>query len=126
MSGQSNKDPRARGRWAERVARDFLRSRGLEPLCENYRFRGGEIDLIMRDGDTIVFVEVRYRNNPGFGSGAESITAHKQKRVIATAMHYLQHAETLAQKPCRFDVIAVSNDMHRHDIEWIPDAFDAR
>lgn len=126
MSARMNKDPRARGRRAERVAREFLTTRGLQPLCESYHFRGGEIDLIMRDGDTIVFVEVRYRNNADFGSGAESITARKQKRVIATAMHYLQHMESNANPPCRFDVIAVSDEMHSNDVEWIPDAFDAR
>jgi putative endonuclease len=126
VSVQTTKDPRARGRWAERVAREFLKSRGLEPLCENYRFKGGEIDLIMRDDETIVFVEVRYRNRSRFGDGAESITPLKQRRVIATAMHYLQHAHTLAQPTCRFDVIAISKDTHRHDIEWIPDAFDAQ
>ncbi|HSS63911.1 MAG TPA: YraN family protein [Gammaproteobacteria bacterium] len=125
MRVETKKDTRARGRWAERVARDFLRARGLEPMHENYNFRGGEIDLIMRDGDTIVFVEVRYRNNSDFGNGAESITARKQKRVIATAMHYLQHTDDHAHPPCRFDVIAVSDDMHRYDVEWIPDAFDA-
>lgn len=126
MSVRTKKDSRERGRRAERVARDFLRTRGLETICENYHFRGGEIDLIMRDGDTIVFVEVRYRNNADYGSGAESVTPRKQKRVIATAKHYLQHMESNAQPPCRFDVIAVSDEMHKHDIEWIPDAFDAR
>jgi putative endonuclease len=126
VSGRTGKDSRARGRWAERLARDYLSARGLEPLCENYHCRGGEIDLIMRDGETIVFVEVRYRNNPDFGGGVESITARKQKRLIATAMHYLQHTQSHAQPPCRFDVVAVSNDTHRHDVEWIPDAFDAR
>ena len=126
MSVQTKKDPRARGRWAERVARNFLQSRGLEPLCENYRFRGGEIDLIMRDDETIVFVEVRYRNRSDFGSGTESITALKQKRVVATAMHYLQHTHSFAHPACRFDVVAVSNDIHRHDVEWIPNAFDAQ
>lgn len=125
MSLLTKKDPRARGRRAERVARDFLTTRGLEPLCENYHFRGGEIDLIMRDGDTIVFVEVRYRKNDNFGGGVESVTARKQQRVIATAMHYLQHMGNNAHPPCRFDVIAVSDDMHSHDVEWIPDAFDA-
>ena len=126
MSIQTTKDPRARGRWAERVARDFLQSRGLEPVCENYRFRGGEIDLIMLDHETLVFVEVRYRNRSDFGGSAESITATKQRRVVATAMHYLQHSQSHAHPACRFDVVAISKNMHRHDIEWIPDAFAAR
>ncbi len=125
MKAETKENPRSRGRWAENVARDFLRARGLEPVCENYYFRGGEIDLIMRDGDTIVFVEVRYRSNPSFGGGAESITAPKQKRVVATAMHYLQRTANHAHLPCRFDVVAIGKDKHRHDVEWIPDAFDA-
>ena len=125
METQTKSDPGARGRWAEGVAREFLVARGLEPVCENYRFRGGEIDLIMRDGETIVFVEVRYRSNPDFGGGAESVTAGKQKRVVATAMHYLQHTQRHASPPCRFDVIAVSDHRRGHDVEWIPDAFDA-
>lgn len=116
---------RDRGQWAERVARDYLASRGLEPLCENYRFKGGEIDLIMRDGDTIVFIEVRYRKHSGFGSGAESVTQQKQRRVIATAQHYLQHTAKLVDRPCRFDVVAISKDIHKHEVEWIPGAFDA-
>ncbi len=125
MRVKSKKDPLIRGRWAECVARDFLQSRGLEPVCENYRFRGGEIDLIMLDGETIVFVEVRYRSNREFGSAVESITDRKQERVIATARHYLQHNGSLANQPCRFDVVAIGNDIQRHEVEWIPDAFDA-
>ncbi len=125
METQTKREPGARGRWAEGIAREFLMARGLEPLCENYRFRGGEIDLIMRDGETIVFVEVRYRRSRDFGGGAESVTAGKQKRVVATALHYLQHRQPHASPPCRFDVIAVSDDKRGHDVEWIPDAFDA-
>ena len=125
METRAKTDPGARGRWAEGIAREFLIARGLQPLCENYRFRGGEIDLIMRDGETIVFVEVRYRKRRDFGGGAESVTAGKQKRVIATALHYLQHRQQRASPPCRFDVIAVSDSQRGHDVEWIADAFDA-
>lgn len=120
-----SKNSRASGRWAERVARDYLTTRGLRTLSTNYRFRGGEIDLIMRDGDTIVFVEVRYRRTTRFGSGAETITQAKRLRVIATARHYLQHTAGASDSPCRFDVIAISDDALEHDVEWIPDAFDA-
>ena len=125
MTAQARTTTRAQGRRAERLARDFLQARGLETVCENYSFPGGEIDLIMRDGETIVFVEVRYRKKSDFGGGAESITLHKQKRVIATARHYLQHTKGVAHRPCRFDVVAVSNDLEKHDVEWIPGAFDA-
>lgn len=116
---------RHRGQWAERVAKTYLTARGLKPLCENYSFKGGEIDLIMRDGETIVFIEVRYRKSSGFGNGAESVTSAKQRRVVATAQHYLQHTPELSDQPCRFDVIAISNDIQRYEVEWIPGAFDA-
>lgn len=120
-----SRDSRASGRWAERVARDYLTARGLKILESNYRFKGGEIDLIMRDGETIVFVEVRYRRTSRFGGGAETITRSKRQRVIATARHYLQHTAGVSESPCRFDVVAISNDAPEHDVEWIPDAFDA-
>jgi len=125
MMPRPKADPGSRGRWAESVARDFLEAEGLEPLCENYRCRRGEIDLIMRDGETVVFVEVRYRKADQFGSGAETVTLVKQRRVIATARHYLQHIADTESYPCRFDVVAISNDAPAHKVEWIRDAFDA-
>ena len=110
-----------RGRMAEDTACDYLLARGLILLERNFRSRRGEIDLILLDADTLVFVEVRYRRQPGFGSAAESINRHKQIRLSACARHYLQTQSRAVPAGCRFDVIAI--DGPERTIEWIKDAF---
>lgn len=118
-------DPASRGKWAESVAEDFLRGKGLESLQANYRCPHGELDLVMRDGSTLVFVEVRYRQSVNYGSGADSVTGSKQQRMIASAQHYLQHTNASGELPCRFDVVAISKKPDKPEIDWIKDAFDA-
>jgi putative endonuclease len=106
------------GARAEEQAARFLAGRGLKILVRNYRCRGGEIDLVCRDGATLVFVEVRLRTHPGFGSAAASITPAKQRRIALAANHYL------AGKPlpaCRFDAVLLDGA----SIDWIRNAFDA-
>lgn len=108
------------GEKAERLAERHLRGKGLRFCARNYRSPFGEIDLIMRDGTTLVFIEVRQRSNPYFGSGADSIDHRKRLRLQRTAEHYLQ---SLRQTPiCRFDVVSLNG---AGDIHWIPGAFDA-
>jgi putative endonuclease len=102
----------------ERLACAYLRDSGLRLLERNYRCRRGEIDLVMRDADTLVFVEVRFRASTRFGTPAETVDVHKQRRLAAAAAHYLQHHPT--SLPCRFDVIAVSGTDR---IDWIRNAF---
>ena len=113
------------GKWAESIAQDHLRENGLETLAVNYRCRHGELDLVMLDDSTIVFVEVRYRKSSSYGSGTESVTTAKQQRLIATANHYLQHTGSSENVACRFDVVAISDIRKCPDIDWIKDAFDA-
>jgi putative endonuclease len=110
-----------RGAAAEALAASFLLARGLVIAHRNYRCRFGEIDLIARDGATLVFVEVRQRRSEAFGGAAESITAAKRARLLATARHYL--ARFRDASPCRFDVVLICGDEPR--IEWIRDAFGA-
>lgn len=106
-----------KGAQAEQAAAAFLQSRGLELLETNYRCRFGEIDLILRDNDTLVFAEVRLRSSAEFGGAAESITVTKQKKLRRTAQHYLGR---LRQIPCcRFDAVLIGNN----GIEWIKNAF---
>ena len=113
----------AAGRLAEDQATRFLEQRGLRVVARNYRCRGGEIDLIVRDGKTLVFVEVRLRRNLDFGGAGASITGTKQRRVILAARHYL--AETAAgEDDCRFDCVLLAGTGD-HDIEWLRDAFSA-
>jgi putative endonuclease len=102
----------------ERLARSFLEKRGLHLLERNYGCRRGEIDLVMRDADTLVFVEVRFRASSRFGTPAETVDIHKQRRLAAAAAHYLQRHPT--SLPCRFDVVALGGT---NSIEWIRSAF---
>ena len=95
-------------------------SGGLRMLERNYRCRGGEIDLIMRDGETMVFVEVRYRRNQRFGGALGSITTSKQRRIVLAARHYLQKSRWPGA--CRFDVIGLSAESPP---DWIRGAFEA-
>ena len=108
-----------RGQWAEDLAAQRLATDGLQPVQRNYRCRWGEIDLIMRDQQTLVFVEVRFRSRGDYGSGADSVDTRKQQKLIATAEHYLQTHSKLQHVPCRFDVISVSPK----EVRWIKDAF---
>ena len=108
----------ARGARAEELARAHLERAGLKLLGRNYRCPQGEIDLVMADGDTLVFVEVRFRASAAFGSAAETVDARKRARVIAAAQHYLLAHP--ADRPCRFDVVAGDGNA---PIEWLRDAF---
>lgn len=117
--------PLSRGGWAEDHARRFLQQNGLLLLKQNYRCRRGEIDLIMRDQRTIVFVEVRYRRRDDFGSGAESVDKHKQRKLIAAAQYFLGRHAALLSAPCRFDVVDVSGLGSAPLLSWIPNAFEA-
>ena len=111
----------AKGTAGEQLAADFLQGRGLTLIERNFRVRGGEIDLVCRDGRTTVFVEVRLRSHGDFGGAAASITAAKQARLILAARHWLQrHGET----PCRFDCILLDG-LDPQNIEWLRDAFSA-
>lgn len=109
------------GLVAEKLAATFLTQQGLKLVASNYHCRYGEIDLIMQEGNTLVFVEVRLRSNSRFGSAATSITPQKQQKLIRTAQHYLQqHA---IQSRCRFDAILMQQaDMSQ--IEWLRNAIE--
>jgi len=114
-------DTPGRGKAAENLACDYLQARGLQLLHRNYRSKRGEIDLILQDTGSLVFVEVRYRRQTGFGSAAESVDWRKQSKLIACARHYMQAHPDTARQPCRFDVISVNGSTD--NIEWIQNAF---
>jgi putative endonuclease len=107
---------------AEALAEAYLSQRGLRLVTRNYRCRFGEIDLIMTEGNTLVFIEVRFRASNQFGGAVESIHVAKQRRLIAAAEHYLMTLKVTP--PCRFDAILVNKLDHSH-VEWIKDAFSA-
>ena len=106
------------GSLAEDRALAFLLGHGLKLCTRNYSCRTGEIDLVLMDGKTLVFVEVRMRRNRDFGGAAESITARKQARLIAAARHYLAGMKSVPA--CRFDAVLIEAD---REPDWIKDAF---
>jgi putative endonuclease len=110
------------GAQAEQRAAQYLRQQGLKPVTKNYRSRFGEIDLIMRDGAELVFVEVRLRSNAGFGGAAASIDARKQQRLIRTAQQYLAGLSHIP--PCRFDAVLM-DDVEGVNVQWLKNAFES-
>ncbi len=106
------------GAAAEVLAAEYLQTRGLEIVERNYRCRGGEIDLIAREGEVLVFVEVRLRTNPTFGGAATSITSAKRRRLVVAANYYL--ARLGREPPCRFDAVLLDALDAAH-IEWLTD-----
>jgi putative endonuclease len=115
------------GLEAEKLAATFLASNGLTLVTQNYHCRFGEIDLIMHDGSSLVFVEVKLRSSNQFGGAAASITPNKQQKLILTAQHYLQ-TQKLTNAPCRFDAVLLTGKILKstdlQQIEWIRNAFE--
>lgn len=119
----SPRDARARGEAIERLVAAWLAERGLTPVAANQHAKGGELDLVMRDGETLVFVEVRHRADTRHGHPLETITATKQRRLVRAARVYLQRNRLSCA--CRFDVVAVIGRPPELDIQWVVNAFDA-
>ena len=109
---------RALGAIAERRAAEFLQHKGYKVVDRNWTCRGGEIDLVCSDGDTLVFVEVRARSSTSHGTPLETVVDLKRRRLIRAAEIYL-HLRKCADRACRFDVVAITGD----DIEHVEDAF---
>lgn len=117
-------DTRALGDSAENLAFDYLKKRGLIPLRRNFRCRLGEIDLIMRDKDCLVIVEVRYRNVRSLVTAEQTIDNRKQAKLIRTAAMFLAWNERFSSMPLRFDVIGIDAGIDgEQTINWIRDAF---
>lgn len=119
-AGQLNRQQTGAG--YELMARRHLEQAGLRFTAANVRFRGGELDLIMRDKQQWVFVEVRYRRNDLFGDAAASVTRRKQQKLLRAAAIWLaMRNASFETQACRFDVVAITGDR----LEWIVDAFNA-
>lgn len=115
------------GRAAEALARSHLERNGLRLLAQNWLCRGGELDLVMLDGDTVAFVEVRYRKHATWGGALESIDARKRQRLVHAAQLFLQQESRWARHACRFDIIALSpgTSPSNPELNWIKNAFEA-
>ena len=118
-------DRNAIGARVERAASALLQRKGLIEVAANARYRDGELDLVMRDGDTLVFVEVRHRRSDGHGCGAASVDAGKRRRLVRAAQRFLLEHPRLAELPCRFDVVEASGDPDAPRLNWLRDAFRA-
>ncbi|WP_436286662.1 YraN family protein [Solimonas marina] len=108
------------GAAAEDAALRLLERRGLKLVARNVRFRGGELDLVMRDGSTLVVVEVRARSPSRYAGALESIDARKRGRIVQATQLFLAAHPQHAERPLRFDVVAYDGS----DVQWIENAFD--
>jgi putative endonuclease len=111
------------GQIAEQQACDFLQSQGLHLLEQNYRCYCGEIDLIMQEQKSIVFVEVRSRRRTDYGNAFESVNWSKRKKLIRTATYFLQMKKWLYKVDSRFDIVAIHPVAGKMKLEWIRNAF---
>lgn len=127
MAGSALKPSRNARRVAgthwEKIAEAFLRKQGLRLIERNFSCRFGEIDLVMEDRDTVVFIEVKYRGNRSHGSGANAVDFHKQGRISRTAAFFLRMNPARAEQFCRFDVVSIDPDSDDQEISWIQNAF---
>ncbi|MFQ5659109.1 MAG: YraN family protein [Gammaproteobacteria bacterium] len=114
-----------RGHLAEEKALSYLSSKGLKLLERNYRTRRGEIDIIMQDKDTTVFIEVRARTHNDIVEALETIDRRKCTRIIHASRHYLQKYQRTNKDICRFDVVILTGPLESAKIEWIKNAFEA-
>ncbi|MEO0422049.1 MAG: YraN family protein [Pseudomonadota bacterium] len=114
------------GALGEAWAEQYLERRGLRTLARNYRWRGGEIDLIMCEGEqTVAFIEVRYRARQHLTTPEATVDARKQRKLVLTAEHYLARHPMLSFESVRFDVIGLSGNLERPQVTWLRDAFRA-
>lgn len=111
------------GLAAENAACHYLQQQGLRLITRNFHAKQGEIDLIMLDKNTLVFVEVRFRSRSEFGDAAASVTRNKQQKIIATAYYFLHHHPQYLNLAARFDVVAIHPEGQEWHINWIPAAF---
>jgi putative endonuclease len=111
------------GKIGEDLACQELQRRGYAILARRYRRRGGELDIVARDGQTVVFVEVKTREGCEFGAGAESVTRFKRRRMASVALDYMAR-NNLMECPCRFDVVSIDMGESKPRIELYQNAFD--
>lgn len=123
MTNRNAHTARARGALIEQCAASWLQQKGLVLIDRNHFVKGGELDLVMQDGDTLVFIEVKHRENWHYGHPLETVTPAKKRRIVRAASIFLaRHALSC---PCRFDILAASGTPPEISFEWVKAAFDA-
>lgn len=116
-------DTRSVGRRAEKLALSHLKAAGLVEIATNFRCRMGEVDLVMQDGDCLVFAEVRFRSPNRFAPAAASVDYHKQRKIIRTAAAFLGSHPQYKSCAVRFDVIGLDRSEDETTVTWVRDAF---
>lgn len=115
---------RETGDQYEDLALQHLTDNGLKLIKRNHLCKGGEIDLVMLDGNTLALIEVRFRRNRSYGGAAASVTSIKRQRIVIAARHLLQSQRELQRYRARFDLVAIETDEHQQPkVEWIKGAF---
>ena len=114
----------AMGQQAEALACSFLEQQGLTLITKNYRCPLGEIDIIMLDGATVVFIEVRLRRLGRFGRAEDSVTQQKQQKIIRTAQHFRKNYPNYSSQACRFDIVVYNgHDPGKTPPHWLTQVF---
>lgn len=117
-------DRASKGRQGERLARKRLEKLGYSIIETNYRTKGGEIDIVAMDGETVVFVEVKARGGAGFGIAEEAVDSRKIERISEVALSYITE-KSLHEMNVRFDVVAVYLTRFRPEVKVIKNAFES-
>lgn len=117
------RNPKSLGDEGEALAATYLKRLGYVLVAQNYRGAGGELDIICRDGDTMVFVEVKTRSSSRYGGAAWAVPPAKRQQVAKVARHYLVANDLDGQVPCRFDVVLVDAASEPYQVTHIPAAF---
>lgn len=120
------KDHNQKGDFAETIASKYLQAQGLKLLKKNFSCKFGEIDLIMEDHDTLVFIEVRYRKQTNYGHPLDTINYQKQKKIIKAAHYYLMQQTGYNQWPCRIDAVAIHSQTcsGQDQVQWVKNAIE--
>lgn len=111
------------GADAEQLALDYLQKQGWLLLYANYRSKFGEIDLIVQQGQTLLFVEVKQRSSAAYGTAQAMVTTTKQQKIILTSQYFLQQHPHYQKFHLRYDVIAINTAQSDVQITWLPNAF---
>ena len=114
---------RTRGAAIEQIAAQWLHQKGLSLITQNHHVKGGELDLVMQDGDILVFIEVKHRTTTRYGHPLETVTYQKQQRLVRAARLYI--ARHGLSSPSRFDILAITGTPPNLEFEWVKAAFDA-
>ena len=111
------------GNYWENIAYKYLVQNKLKKVKKNFNCKAGEVDLIMLDQKTLVFIEVKYRKESDWVTGLEAVTKTKQKRIIKAAKLFLLQNKQYKDLNCRFDVVSIQGDKQNPEINWIENAF---